>query len=58
MVIDEPKQKPGDDWIHPIKMFLENHLPSDDNAEVERIKHKSKQYHLINGILFHEAPMT
>jgi hypothetical protein len=35
-----------------IKMFLENHSPSDDNAEVESITHKSKQYHLIEGILF------
>jgi hypothetical protein len=33
-------------------MFLENHPPSDDNAEVERIACKSKQYHLIDRILF------
>jgi hypothetical protein len=38
--------------MHPIKMFMENHLPSDDNVEVERIARKSKQYHLIDGILF------
>jgi hypothetical protein len=38
--------------MHPIKMFLENHPPSDDNAKVERIVCKSQQYHLVDGILF------
>jgi hypothetical protein len=52
MVIDEPNQEPAYDWMHPIKMFLENHLPSDDNAEVECISHRSKQYHLIDAVLF------
>jgi hypothetical protein len=33
-------------------MFLDNQPPSDDNAEVERITHKSKMYHLIDGILY------
>jgi hypothetical protein len=32
MVIDEPEQEPVYDWMYPIRMFLENHLPSDDNA--------------------------
>jgi hypothetical protein len=44
MVIDEPEQEPAYDWMQPIKMFLENHPPSNDNAEV--------QYHQIDGILF------
>jgi hypothetical protein len=35
-----------------VKMFLENQPPSYGNAEVERIAHKSKQYHMIDGILF------
>jgi hypothetical protein len=52
MVIDEPEHEPPYDWMNPIKMFLENHLPSDDNTEVERIADKSKMYHLIDGILF------
>jgi hypothetical protein len=52
MVIDEPDQELEYDWMQPIKMFLENQPPSDDNAEVERITHKSKQYHFIGGILF------
>jgi hypothetical protein len=38
--------------MHPIKSFLENQPPSDNNAEVEHIACKSKQYHLIDGILF------
>jgi hypothetical protein len=52
MVIDEPDQESVYDWINPIKMFLKNQPPSNDNAKVERIMPKSKQYHLIDGILF------
>jgi hypothetical protein len=52
MVIDEPEQELAYDWMNPIKMFLENQPPSDDNVEVERIACKSKMYHLIDGILF------
>jgi hypothetical protein len=35
-----------------IKLFLENQPPSDDNAEVEHFVRKSKQYLLIDRILF------
>jgi hypothetical protein len=52
MVIDEPEQEPIYDSMHLIKMFLENQAPSDDSIEVERIACKSKQYHLIDEILF------
>jgi hypothetical protein len=52
MVIDEPEQEPAYDWMNPIKMFVDNQPPSDDNAEVERIAHKSKMYHLIDGVLY------
>jgi hypothetical protein len=52
MVIDELDQEPEYDWMHPIKMFLENQPPSNDNAEVEHITRKSKQYHLMDEILF------
>jgi hypothetical protein len=52
MVINELKQEPTYDWMHLIKMFLENQPPSDDNVKVKRIAHKSKQYHLVAGILF------
>jgi hypothetical protein len=52
MVIDESQQESMYDWINLIKMFLENQPPSDDNIEVEHIARKSKQYHMIDGILF------
>jgi hypothetical protein len=52
MVIDEPEHEPVYDSMSRIKMFLENQSPSDDNIEVEHIACKSKQYHLIDGILF------
>jgi hypothetical protein len=52
MVIDEPEQGLTYDWMSPIKMLLDNQPPSDDNAEVEHIAHKSKTYHLIDGILY------
>jgi hypothetical protein len=52
MVIDEPEQDPVYDWMQPIKMFLKNQPPLHDNVEVERNAHKSKQYHLVDGILF------
>jgi hypothetical protein len=55
MVIDEPEQEPLYDWMQLIKMFLENQPPSDDNAEVECIARKSKQYHIIDDILFHQG---
>jgi hypothetical protein len=51
MVIDEPEHEPVYDWMHLIKMFLENLPPSDDNSEVEHIAHKSKYYHIIDDIL-------
>jgi hypothetical protein len=52
IVIDEPEQGLAYDWMSPIKMFLDNQPPSDDNAEVERIVCKSKMYHLIDGVLY------
>jgi hypothetical protein len=52
MVIDELEQGLAYDWMSPIKMFLDNQPPSDDNIEVERITRKSKMYHLIDGILY------
>jgi hypothetical protein len=52
IVIDEPKQELLYDLMHPIKMFLENQPPYDENTDVEHIARKSKQYHLIDGMLF------
>jgi hypothetical protein len=55
MVIDEPDQEPMYDWMNPIKMFLNNQPPSDDNAKVEYITRKSKMYHLIDGVLYRQG---
>jgi hypothetical protein len=52
MVIDGPEQGLAYDWMSLIKIFLDNLPPSDDNAKVELITHKSKMYHLIDGILY------
>jgi hypothetical protein len=52
MVINEPDHEPAYDWMNPIKMCLDNQPPSDDNAKVECIEHKSKMYHLIDGVLY------
>jgi hypothetical protein len=48
MVIDESAH----DWMSPIRVYLNNQPPSDDNAEVERITRKSRMYHLIDRILY------
>lgn len=55
MIIDEPAQQPVDDWMSPIRTYLDNQPPSDDNAEVECIARKSRMYHLIDGVLFHQG---
>jgi hypothetical protein len=49
MVIDEPEQELAYNWMHPIKMFLENQPPLDNNTKVEHIV---KQYHVVDVILF------
>jgi hypothetical protein len=55
MVIDEPAQQATYDWMNPIRAYLDNQPPSDDNVEVERITHKSKMYHLIDGVLYRQG---
>jgi ribonuclease HI len=52
MVIDEPEHGLTYDWMSPIKIFLNNQPPSNDNAKVECITCKSKMYHLIDEILY------
>jgi hypothetical protein len=52
MVIDEPAQQSAYDWMSTIKTYLNYQLPSDDNAEVERIEHNYRMYHLIDGLLY------
>jgi hypothetical protein len=55
MVIDEPAQQPTYDWMSPIRAYLDNQPPSDDNAEVERITRKSIMYCLIDGVLYRQC---
>jgi hypothetical protein len=55
MIIDEAAQQPADDRMSPIRAYLDNQPPSDDNIKVERISHKSRMYHLIDGILFQQG---
>lgn len=52
MAIDEEEPEPANDWMQPIRLFLENNPPPDDNTEAERIARKAKQYQLIDGIQF------
>jgi hypothetical protein len=56
MVINESNQGLAYDWMSLIKMFLDNQPPSDDNAKVERITHKSEMCHLIDVILYRRGP--
>jgi hypothetical protein len=55
MVIDEPAQQPAYDWMSPIRAYLDNQLPSDGSAEVERIAHRSRMYHLIDRVLYRQG---
>jgi hypothetical protein len=55
MIIDEPTQQPVDDWMRQIRAYMNNQPPSDDNVEVEHVAHKSRMYHLIDRVLFHQG---
>jgi hypothetical protein len=55
MVIDEPPQQPTYDWMSPIKAYLDNQPPSDDNVEIERITCKSRMHHLIDEVLYRQG---
>jgi hypothetical protein len=52
MVINKPDQGLAYNWMSPIKMFLDNQPPLDNNVKVEHIARKSKMCHLIDGILY------
>jgi hypothetical protein len=52
MIIDGAEQQSEIDWMSPIKAYLDNQPISYDNAEIERITHKSRMYHLIDGVLY------
>jgi hypothetical protein len=55
IVIDEPPQQPAYDWMSPIRTYLDNQPPLDDNVEVERIARKSRMYDLIDGVLYRQG---
>jgi hypothetical protein len=55
MIIDGAEQQPEIDWMSPIKVYLDNQSISDDNAEIKRIAHKSRLYHLIDGVLYRQG---
>jgi hypothetical protein len=52
MIIDGAKLQSEIDSMSPIKAYLDNRPISDDNMEIERIVHKSRMYHLIDGVLY------
>jgi hypothetical protein len=41
--------------MSPLKAFLDNQPPADDNVKVERITRKSRMYHLIDGVLYQQG---
>jgi ribonuclease HI len=55
MIIDGAEQQPEIDWMSPIKAYLDNQPISDDNAEIERIAHKSRMYYLIDRVLYKQG---
>jgi hypothetical protein len=55
MMIDGAEQQPEIDWMIPIKAYLDNQPISYDNVEIERIAHKSRMYHLIDGVLYKQG---
>jgi hypothetical protein len=54
MIIDEPAQQLTYKWMSLIRAYLDNQPPSDDNAKVECITHKSRMYHLIDGVWYRQ----
>jgi hypothetical protein len=55
MIIDGAEQQLELDWMSPIKAYQDNQPISDDNTEIERIAHKSRMYHLIDGVLYKQG---
>jgi hypothetical protein len=55
MIIDEPAQQAAYDWMSPIRAYLDNQPPPDNNTEVEPITCKSRMYHLIDGVLYQQG---
>jgi hypothetical protein len=38
-----------------VRTYLDNQPPSDDNTKVEHTTHKSRMYHMIDGVLFRQG---
>jgi hypothetical protein len=55
MMIHGAEQQPKIDWMSHIKAYLDNQPISDDNVEIECIAHKSRMYHLIDGVLYRQG---
>jgi hypothetical protein len=55
MIINGAEQQPEIDWMSSIKAYLDNQPILDDNAEIEHIAHKSRMYHLIDGVLYRQG---
>jgi ribonuclease HI len=55
MIIDEPAQQLAYDWMSSVRAYLNNQPPLDDNAEVKHNAHKSRMYHLIDGVLYRQG---
>jgi hypothetical protein len=51
MIIDGAEQQPEIEWMSHIKAYVDNQPISDDNMKIECITHKSRMYHLIDGVL-------
>jgi hypothetical protein len=41
--------------MSPIKVYLDNQPISDDDAEIKRIAHKPRMYHLIDEVLYRQS---
>jgi hypothetical protein len=55
MIINRPDQEPTFNWMNLIRLFLSSQPISDDDVEVERIVHKARMYHLIDGVLYRQG---
>jgi hypothetical protein len=55
IIINGAEQQPEIDWMSPIKVYLDHQPISNYDAEIERIAHKSRMYHLIDGVLYRQG---
>jgi hypothetical protein len=55
MVVDGSDQQPAYDLMSLIRAYLDNQPLSDDTTEIERVTHKSRMYHLVDGVLYRQG---